>query len=117
MNLFSLGRIEELLVIMVVMLILFGPDQLPEMAARLGRFMRAFQRYSSQITGEFQEVMRDLEREHNESKGDWKAVGEGLRESATSVHQDLRGAIGDARAAFQQRGPGVNGPQAGAPPK
>ena len=36
--------IQELLVIMVLALLIFGPDKLPELGRRLGRAMREFRR-------------------------------------------------------------------------
>jgi TatA/E family protein of Tat protein translocase len=41
--------IQELLVIMVLALIVFGPDKLPELGRRLGRAMREFRRASDEF--------------------------------------------------------------------
>jgi len=41
--------IQELLVIMVIALIVFGPDRLPELGRRLGRAMREFRRASDEF--------------------------------------------------------------------
>ena len=41
--------IQELLVIMVLALIIFGPDKLPELGRRLGRAMREFRRASDEF--------------------------------------------------------------------
>lgn len=101
----------ELLVILVVALIVVGPQRLPEIAAQMGRFMRAFQRYSSQVTREFSETMRDLEREYTEAKGDWREVGQGLSESAQSVHEEFRAAGQDARITPEQTQTSSDGSQ------
>jgi TatA/E family protein of Tat protein translocase len=113
MDPFSFGRVEELLLILVVMLVLFGPDRLPEMAGQLARFIRTFQRYTSRITSEFTETMQELEREYTATKGDWKSVGQGLSDAATSVQKDLHGAITDAATVAKDGGPSVDGQQTG----
>jgi sec-independent protein translocase protein TatA len=41
--------IQELLVIMIIALIVFGPDKLPELGRRLGRAMREFRRASDEF--------------------------------------------------------------------
>ena len=117
MEFFGVGA-PELLVILLITLIVVGPQRLPEMAAQLGRFMRAFQRYSSQVTREFNETMHDLEREYNEVKGDWHEVGQGLDESARSVNDELKGAAQDARLDSDEAKPVAEGPpEAVAPPR
>jgi Tat protein translocase TatB subunit len=109
--------LPELLVILVIGLLVVGPKRLPEMAAQLGRFMRAFQRYSSQVTREFGDTMRELEREYDETKGDWKAVGQGLDETAASVKQDINGLGQDASISTGARPPTADGPQVIGPPR
>ena len=41
--------VQELLVIMVIALLVFGPEQLPELGRRLGRAMREFRRASDEF--------------------------------------------------------------------
>jgi TatA/E family protein of Tat protein translocase len=45
---FDIG-IQEILVIMALALLVFGPDQLPELGRRLGRAMREFRRASDEF--------------------------------------------------------------------
>jgi TatA/E family protein of Tat protein translocase len=45
---FDIG-IQEILVIMVLALLVFGPEQLPELGRRLGRAMREFRRASDEF--------------------------------------------------------------------
>jgi sec-independent protein translocase protein TatB len=92
----------ELLVILVLTLIVVGPHRLPEMAAQLGRFMRAFRRYSAQVTREFNETMQDLEKEYDQMKGEWKDVGQGLDDAAKSVNKEIDAAAGETRAALNE---------------
>lgn len=47
----------EILMIMVIALVVFGPRKLPELGQSLGRALREFRQHTQQVTGEFQ---RDL---------------------------------------------------------
>jgi len=56
---FNVGPLE-LIVILVLALIVFGPEKLPELMASAGRAIREFQRASSELTEVFQEAQRDF---------------------------------------------------------
>jgi TatA/E family protein of Tat protein translocase len=53
---FGIG-LPELIVILALALIVFGPEKLPEIAAQLGRTMRDFRRMTEDITGEFSRTL------------------------------------------------------------
>jgi Tat protein translocase TatB subunit len=53
---FGIGA-QELVVIAVIALIVFGPERLPELAARLATAIRDFRRLSDELTGELQRSM------------------------------------------------------------
>lgn len=90
----------ELLVILVLALLVVGPQRLPEFAAQLGRFMRAFRKYSAQVTRDFNDAMQDLEKEYDDMRGEWKEIGQGLDDTTRSVSQELDSATQDARTAL-----------------
>jgi Tat protein translocase TatB subunit len=50
---FGIGA-QELILLMVMALIIFGPQRLPEIAAQVGKAIRDFRRMSDDLTGEFQ---------------------------------------------------------------
>ncbi|MGZ4713178.1 MAG: Sec-independent protein translocase subunit TatA/TatB [Acidimicrobiia bacterium] len=52
----SLGPLE-IIVIMVVALLVFGPNKLPEVARQVGRGLRELRHFQESITAEFHEVM------------------------------------------------------------
>jgi TatA/E family protein of Tat protein translocase len=60
MNLFGMGT-PEILVIMVVALIIFGPGKLPEIGAQVGKAVRDFRRATSDLTSEFQSSIDDVQ--------------------------------------------------------
>lgn len=45
---------QEILVIAVVAVMIFGPDKLPEMAGQAGKLLRDFRRMTTDMTGEFE---------------------------------------------------------------
>jgi sec-independent protein translocase protein TatA len=56
---FNIGP-TELLIILVLALIVFGPQRLPEIGRSIGRSLREFRRASDEIRGE---IERDLDDE------------------------------------------------------
>jgi sec-independent protein translocase protein TatA len=51
-------EIPEILIILVLALILFGPEKLPEYGAKLGRFIARMRHASSEVTQPLQEALR-----------------------------------------------------------
>jgi len=94
--------LPELLVILVLVLIVVGPRRLPEMAAQLAHFIRAFRRYTNQITRDFNETVGELEKEYEEMHGEWKEIGQGLNESARAIDEELKSADRDVRESLQE---------------
>jgi TatA/E family protein of Tat protein translocase len=55
--------IPHLIVIFVVVLIVFGPQKLPELARGLGKLMAEFRKASADFKGAFEQEMREMERQ------------------------------------------------------
>jgi TatA/E family protein of Tat protein translocase len=58
--------IPHMIVIFVIVLVVFGPQKLPELARSLGKLMAEFRKASSDFRGAFEEEMKDLERQARE---------------------------------------------------
>jgi sec-independent protein translocase protein TatB len=82
--------LPELLVILILTLIVVGPNRLPEMAAQMARFIRAARRYGNTVTKDFNEALHDLEQEYDDMKGEWKEVSEGLDKTAKDMTKELK---------------------------
>lgn len=81
---FGIGY-QEMFVVLVVAMVIFGPSRLPELAGQVGRWVRDFRRMSSDLTGEFQstfseidEVKKSFERELKSAAGELDSAGKGV---------------------------------------
>jgi TatA/E family protein of Tat protein translocase len=79
MEFFGIGM-PELMVILVIAIVIFGPDKIPQMAAQVGKAIRDFRRYTSDLTKEF-----------NDATG-------GLKDEFTNIVGDIRGELAQAQA-------------------
>jgi len=59
MNFFGIG-IPELMLILVIALIVFGPERLPEIGRSLGKAVRDFRQMSAGFTSEWQDLSKEL---------------------------------------------------------
>lgn len=53
--------IGEIAIIIIVALVVFGPDKLPELAQRLGRLFHQWQRFTSSIQKDIEESLKEEE--------------------------------------------------------
>lgn len=60
MNIFGMG-LPEIMVIMVVALLIFGPKKLPEIGRSMGKAVRGFQDASKEFENEFKREAAQLE--------------------------------------------------------
>jgi Tat protein translocase TatB subunit len=107
--------LPELLVILLITLIVVGPQRLPEMAAQIARAMREFRRYTSNLSREVTEALEDLEKEYNTVREEWKEVSEAVRHDVKAVEAEVSGAVEDARAGLsveERAAGGQTSPQA-----
>jgi Tat protein translocase TatB subunit len=55
-----------MIVVFVIVLVVFGPQKLPELARGLGKLMAEFRKASTDFKSAFEEEMRELERQARE---------------------------------------------------
>lgn len=58
--------IPHMIVVFVIVLVVFGPQKLPELARGLGKLMAEFRKASTDFKSAFEEEMRDIERQARE---------------------------------------------------
>src|SRR5579872_4781497 len=60
--------VQEMIVIFLVALVLFGPKKLPELGKTIGKAITEFRRAQSELKSTFETHMRELERESESIK-------------------------------------------------
>ncbi|MGA2847331.1 MAG: twin-arginine translocase TatA/TatE family subunit, partial [Candidatus Acidiferrales bacterium] len=73
--------IPHLVIIFVVVLVVFGPEKLPELARNLGKIMGEFRRATGDLQNTFEGHLRDIERESS------------LRQTATGAGTTIAPAV------------------------
>ncbi len=81
--------IPELLLVLILTVIVVGPERLPEVAAQLAKWIRQAQAYANYVKKDFDVFVGDLEKELGTSREDLKTIGEALRRDTTSVLEDI----------------------------
>jgi len=88
MQMFGVG-ILELMVILVVAVVVVGPDKLPEFAADLAKWIRQARAYGQHLTRDFNDVVGELEKEVGASRDDWKEIASVIRREGTGLSSIL----------------------------
>ena len=89
MDFFGIGPLE-LLLILIILIVVVGPEKVPEVARRLGRAVRAFRGATDHIT-------REIDREVRGIKEDTRTgIGDDLRRIREDVKIDV-GLDGDEK--------------------
>ena len=97
---FGIGY-QEMFIVLVVALVIFGPSRLPELAGQVGRWVRDFRRMSSDLTGEFEKTFAEVD----EVKKTFKREMQGIQQEVEGIGKSARGdlkksgtkAIGDGK--------------------
>ena len=101
MNLFGVGASEALLVL-VLTLVVVGPQRFPEVARQAGRWFKVARRYTDEVMKDVRAAVSEIEQEVNDETSDLRSVGDlggdlqAIREDVDAVRTD---AATDAEAA------------------
>src|SRR5215208_1174424 len=83
---FGIGY-QEMFIVLVVAMVIFGPSRLPELAGQVGRWVRDFRRMSSDLTGEFEKTFAEVD----EVKKSFKREMQGIQEEVEGIGKSARG--------------------------
>lgn len=81
---------QELLLILVLMLVVVGPERLPGMAYQIGRAVRTMQQYARAVRDEFSDEIGYLEEQYKTVKGEVDDARTSLAQQQRAWEQDLR---------------------------
>jgi Tat protein translocase TatB subunit len=83
---FGIGY-QEMFIVLVVALVIFGPKRLPELAGQAGRWVRDFRRMSSDLTGEFEKTFAEVD----EVKKTFAREMQGIQQEVEGIGKSARG--------------------------
>jgi len=93
MELLGVG-VAEAFVILVISLIVVGPQRFPEIARQGGRYFRMARRYAAEVTADVRGAMKELEAEVEEQREELLAAQEdissGISTSIEETRSDIR---------------------------
>jgi sec-independent protein translocase protein TatB len=81
---------QELLLVMVLMLIVVGPERLPGVAYQIGRAVRTMQQYARAVRDEFREEIDYIEEQYKTVKGEVDVTRQSLRDQQAQFESELR---------------------------
>jgi Tat protein translocase TatB subunit len=86
---FGIGY-QEMFVVLVVALIIFGPSRLPELAGQVGRWVRDFRRMSADLTGEFEKTFAEVDEVKKSFTREMQSIQDEVEGVGKSARGDLR---------------------------
>jgi sec-independent protein translocase protein TatB len=109
MDLFGIGPLN-LLLILGVLLIVFGPDRLPEMAARAGKMIRELRAYASDVTGEFSGEIAEIQQHFTGVQDEFRGLGRDLQQTTAGIHDVVQDATSGLTSSGKATMPTLNEP-------
>ena len=113
---------QELLVILILMLVVVGPERLPGMAYQIGRAVRTLQGYARQVRDEFGDEISYLEDQYKTVKGEMDSARQSMRTETARLNSEFRDATEPLRTPIPLHGNSSEGdtpapqPESVAPP-
>lgn len=103
----------ELIFILILAILLFGPEKIPEIAARLGSFVRSIRTFSDQMMAEWRQETglgdnqeaRDLTASLNQTVTDVRSTMQSLRSPLDTVKRSLQEPPGGAETGRPPQAP------------
>jgi len=94
-EIFGIG-ILEVMAVMVLMAIVFGPHRLPEIAKQAGRAVRELREYARDFRDEYLTDFEEVREEYLEVRYEMKQTDSEFREEMKEIDEDLRTTVRDA---------------------
>ena len=81
---------QELLLVLVLLLVIVGPERLPAVAYQLGRAVRTLQQYARAVRDEFSDEIGYVEEQYKVIKGEVDTARATLREEEAKMTAEMR---------------------------
>lgn len=89
MDLLGIGY-QEIVLVLVLMLIVVGPERLPAVAYQIGRAVRTLQQYARAVRDEFGDEIGYIEEQYKTVKGEIDTTRTTLRQEQAKFESELR---------------------------
>src|SRR5262245_23932378 len=86
-SMFGTLGVQEMIVIFVIALVLFGPKKLPELGRTIGKALTEFRRASNDLKATFEREMHTLERESESIKQSTRNMASEIYDHAVSYEE------------------------------
>jgi sec-independent protein translocase protein TatB len=112
---------QELLLVLVLLLVVVGPERLPALAYQIGRAVRTMQKYARAVRDEFGDEISYVEEQYRVVRGEVDVARQELRDQQREFSAELREATAtpdELKAPLLPPGtstPATNGAQSAAP--
>lgn len=93
---------QEILVILVLMLVVVGPERLPQVAFQVGRAVREMQKYARAVRDEFGDEMKYLEDQYNTVRGDFDQARQELQQQQQQLDGEMKRIDTDVKQAARE---------------
>lgn len=81
---------QELLLVLVLLLVVVGPERMPQMAYQIGRAVREMQKYARAVRDEFRDEMDYIQEQYDTVKGEVDDARRSLREETQKFDSEMR---------------------------
>jgi TatA/E family protein of Tat protein translocase len=101
MNVFGIGP-QEMMIIAVLALLVFGPGKLPEVMGQAGKLVRDFRRMSAELSGEFEKTIAEARDATSGLTAELGGMSKEVNSVTNSVKKDLglKGGTAGSKAKF-----------------
>lgn len=80
---------QELLLVLVLLLVVVGPERLPAMAYQIGRAVRTMQTYARAVRDEFKDEIDYLDDQYKTIKGEVDTMNATMRQEQAKLNAEL----------------------------
>jgi sec-independent protein translocase protein TatB len=122
MNFLGIG-VAEVALIMVIAVLVLGPERIPELAVQLARAVRWLRGYANESTAELRAEFNELMKEYEEVRQELRSLRgsvdrdvEGLAKDLETTRDEIRGATREVDRTLADAGPIIE-PGGDVPPK
>jgi len=115
MNFLGIG-VPELVLILVVAVIVVGPQRLPEVAVQLARAIRYLRGYATDVTAQMRGELDELMKEYEQVRAELKEFRDTARGGVSSVTEEVERTLRESQPIIEPSGEPAGTPNAGKSP-